>query len=300
MITKRKGILRYIILTFRTVNFLIKSRPTLVFCQNPSVVLSFLCVILKPIFRYNLIVDRHSSFRFETRNHQGFTVRIFHAISDYTIRKADLTIVTNLVLAKFIKICGGRPFVLPDPLPIFDQSPKEGDYFVFISSMGLDENLHEVLSAFRAMPNEKLYVTGNYEAAVLKGDISLCDLPDNIELTGFVPESDYVDLISRSKSLIVYTSNEYTITCGAYEAVAICKPMILSNTSTISKFFSGGAVYVSGDVESFMSAVREVRSNEEKLKNDVGEFKSYYIEFWRRLADDFEVEVRALNFNKKA
>lgn len=269
---------------------MVRERPELVFCQNPSLILSFLCVLLRPFFKYKLIIDRHSSFKFETRRSNSMFYRVFHKISDYTVAKADITIITNKVLSEFVKICGGCPFILPDPLPFFGESKlKEGgNYFVFVSSMGEDENLDQAISAFKRMPEENLYITGNYKKAVLSGDIYLCDLPENIKLTGFLSDDDYLSLISGSKGMIVFTSNDYTLTCGAYEAVSLKKPMILSNTETMKSLFSKGAVYVSGDSLSFIAGVKEFQESENTLLREVSEFNTSYKLKWREWAAELE------------
>src|SRR5690606_11646171 len=58
--------IRYPILSLKTIIFLFKTKPTLVFCQNPSIVLNTLLCLMRLIFRFGLITDRHSNFKFDT------------------------------------------------------------------------------------------------------------------------------------------------------------------------------------------------------------------------------------------
>ena len=53
--------------------------------------------------------------------------------------------------------------------------------------------------------------------------------PDNVRLTGFLPDSDYVGLILASDAVIALTTMDHTMQRGAYEAVYLGRPVITSN-----------------------------------------------------------------------
>jgi glycosyltransferase involved in cell wall biosynthesis len=76
-----------------------------------------------------------------------------------------------------------------------------------------------------------------------------------VTLTGFLREEDYQSLLLSADVIIVITDQEYTLTCGAYEAVALSKPMILSDTTAIKEYFSQGAVYAKPTSESLLNAM---------------------------------------------
>src|SRR5690606_19499272 len=134
--------------------------------QNPSIVLAALLCFLKPL-GYKLIIDRHSNFKLYTLSIKSFKWRAFHFLSRYTLKKADLTIVTNKYLADLVIDLGGRSFVLPDKLPALDKHANKvlgGVYkLVFVCTYSADEPVLEVFEALRYLGEDyQLYVTGNF------------------------------------------------------------------------------------------------------------------------------------------
>lgn len=246
---------RYIISSYRTITLLRKNANGYVFVQNPSIVLSFLSVLLKPIFRYTLVVDAHNSGVFPAEKLQG--------LANYINKKADYVIVTNEGLASFIKSIGGNPLVLPDPLPdIAVDSRKKSVWekiaspsVLTICSWASDEPYCEVILAAKSVPEVTFYITGNS-----KGREKECDfeLPNNIVLTGFVSENDYHHLLINSDIILDLTTRDDCLVCGAYEAVSVSKPVILSDTNALRSYFGGVAVFVKNDAESIACGVKEL------------------------------------------
>lgn len=277
--------IRCIILSFRTIAVLLTARNSVVFVQNPSIVLSSLCCLLKGLLGFRLVVDRHSSFKLSSRNSSSLTYKLFHILSDYTLRKADYTIVTNKPLAMFVESMGGTALTLPDKLPELNVESKPGDYYVFVSSMADDEPIEEVIEAFRLLPGVKLKITGNYLKAIKRGELYLCDLPGNVELTGFVSDEEYKELVGLCKSMIVITDLEFTLTCGSYEAVSLGKPIISGNTRTIKNYFSKGVVYSNINVSGLVEAVQLMEKEYDKYFQDIIEFKPYLQQQWKVQAE---------------
>lgn len=136
---------RYLISSYSTVKLLWKNANGYVFVQNPSIVLSFLSVLLKPLLRYRLIVDAHNSGVFPAKKLQF--------LANYINRKADYVIVTNEGLANYIKEIGGNPLILPDPLPVIEADTDEKSQWskmaspsvLAICSWAVDEPYCEVI-----------------------------------------------------------------------------------------------------------------------------------------------------------
>lgn len=276
--------LRYPLLSLRTVSVLIRLRPSHVFCQNPSIILATLLAVLRPLFGYKLIVDRHSNFKFYSRESTEWVWRIFHKLSDYTLRKADLTIVTNDYLKEFLEKLGGRGFVLQDKLPQMSVGSNKtlGGKFnaVFVSTFAKDEPIKEIFSASKCLPEDTfIYVTGSYKNYP---DIQklICDKPENLILTGFLPEDEYQTLLRSADAIIVITDQEYTLTCGAYEAVTLEKAMVLADTATIKEYFSQGAVYATKDVDSLINAINDVRLHQSYLSKETKQLKEILLINW--------------------
>ena len=116
--------IRYPILAFKTVLFLIKNKAEKIYCQNPSIVLNSLLCLLKVFFKFKLISDRHSNFKFNTINSKKIKWKLFHFLSNYTLKNSDLTIVTNQYLKEYIEKNGAQGFVLQDKLPLLSSTKK--------------------------------------------------------------------------------------------------------------------------------------------------------------------------------
>jgi glycosyltransferase involved in cell wall biosynthesis len=172
---------------------------------------------------------------------------------------ADLTIVTNDELAVDVRSVGGRAFVLPDPLPdcpAIGVSPAPGlDYVVVISTFAPDEPLGEVLSAARAVPNLTFFVTGRIGE---RNAEVRAKAPINVHFTGFIEEPDYWSLLAHSCGVVDLTLMPDCLVCGAYEAMALRLPMVLSDNAPTRRLFGTSALLVQNQCESIRQALREI------------------------------------------
>lgn len=284
---------RYFVLSLRTLALLLVQRPRVVFCQNPSIVLAAWLVLWRPICRYRLVVDRHSNFKFETAGRPELKWRVFHALSRFTLRRADLTVVTNEPLRRLVDDAGGRGFVLQDKLPELRPSgvaPAARDRsVVFVCTFAEDEPVAEVLAAAaRLGPDCRLLVTGNREK--FERNFRL-EIPANVTLTGFLPEQEYVDLVAGAGAVLVLTDTDLLLNCAAYEAVALGRPMVLSDTPTIRGYFRRGARYVALDPESIAAGIAGIFADHERYMEEVRLLRDELRIDWRGRAADLEARL---------
>lgn len=285
-------LIKYLLLCAKTLLLLINTKPKIVFAQNPSIILASLICVFKGIFHYNAIIDRHSNFKFHKT--RGLKWRIFHIISKYSVRKADLTLVTNRYLADLVKSWGGRSFVLQDKLPELPFKKKillEGKKnVVFITGFHEDEPIEEMIYAFEYLDKDWIgYFTGNYKPFFRKKNIT--NLPHNIRLTGFLPEEKYQSLLHSADLLVVLTKQEYTLTCGAYEGISLNKPLILSDTVTIRDYFKKGVIYTKPGSSSIAKSIRKGIAELDVLKRDCLEFKHTLISDWNDKFDELQNKI---------
>ncbi len=264
---------KVLLLSVRTVGLLIRLRPHGVIVQNPSMALTTLVCFLRPIFGYKVIVDRHSNFKLETRNSRSLKYKIFHRLSRYTVRRADLTLVTNSYLRDLVENWGGRGFVLQDTLPKLrcnQPSPPRpaGEYsVVYICSFSEDEPVDEVLEAARRLENSTVvHVTGNGGRYMARRRLSL---PGNVVLTGFLPERDFLSLLSAADAIMVLTKKEHLLLCGAYEAVSLEKPVILSDTRCLREYFRDGPVYSLNSANDITRAIQSAITDKRALTSKI-------------------------------
>lgn len=255
IISNSSRLWRYLVSSFSTIKILWRYSGKTVFVQNPSIVLSFISVVFKSIFKYTLIVDAHNSGVFPPKKLQK--------LANFINRNADYVIVTNEGLASFIKSIGGNPLVLPDPLPaILPDEYKNGSWenvsspsVLTICSWASDEPYSEVILAAQSVPDVKFYITGNSKGRELACNFRL---PENVVLTGFVSENDYRHLLIKADVIIDLTTREDCLVCGAYEAVAVNKPLILSDTKALRSYFGDVASFVKNDAKSIAEAVHDL------------------------------------------
>jgi glycosyltransferase involved in cell wall biosynthesis len=278
--------MRVIVLSFRTTLLLLWLRPAVVIAQNPSLALTVLCCVLKPLVRYFLAVDRHSNFKLDSLNSASPKMRLFHILSRWSLRKADVTFVTNENLRRLVEKWGGRGVVLPDRLPCLETgeswqySGTAPFVAVFIAGYDDDEPLAEVLEAARQVSDLfHLYITGNYKRAGIVPSI----IDKNINFTGFLSDGMYVALLARADLIIVLTSEQDLLNCGAYEAVVLGKPMLLSNSEAIRAYFDSGAIYVDNSTKEICDAFKLFPARQKQLRTEVQELRVRLERDWSKI-----------------
>lgn len=282
---------RYIYSIHKTIKILRGERPELVIAQNPSIVLAILTVLLRSIFKYKVFIDAHNSGIYPSEG-RSYALKI---ISKWLQRKADLTIVTNQDLKAVVEVNGGKAFVLPDRLPQVPQKEVlplgEGFNVVFICTYNVDEPYEEVFKAAEMVSEDiMIYVTGNH-----KDKIDPRSVPPNVELTGFVPDETYWMLLSSADTIMVLTLRESCLMCGAYEAVSLIKPLILSDTRALKEYFDEGCLYVTPDAASIANGIIEARRDVNNLKSSVKKLNERLHQSWQETLETLKSIIETLN-----
>jgi hypothetical protein len=273
----------------RTAIIYLRRRPEIVFCQNPSLILSAFTILLKPFFGFRVVVDAHNAGIFPNAGKS----KLLSFLSRQTQRLADLTIVTNTTLLNHVRKNGGRGFVLPDKIPQIrgaGKVPLRGEKnILFICSFGDDEP-YEIIPEVAAKLDRKIfvYVTGDYR----KTDLNPAAMPDNVVLTGFLSESEYVAMLNSVDATIDLTTRENCLVCGAYESVGAGKPMVLSKTRTLMNYFNRGAIYVEHTTEDLRRGIKEVLGSREQLGRQVEELQKMRNRQWFERKKELEKIVR--------
>lgn len=290
---------RYSVLCFKTLKFLIANRPKVVICQNPSMILNLFLCTMKNMLGFYLVADRHTNFAFRHSRSYKLKWVLYRMVSNITIRHSDLMIVTNPFLKEFVDCMGGRGVVLPDKIPDFQgrlQKKKlQGRLKVFfICTFSDDEPFREVFEAAKLMPSDWIiYVSGNYRKANLQPDY----VPQNVVLLGFVEEDDYLIYLSAVDAVMVLTTLDYTLNCGAYEAVALNKPMVLSHKKTIINYFNKGAVYVEPVAQSITEGIESLFKDCETFESEVKELKCELELSWNKQFATIKSKISSLTGN---
>jgi hypothetical protein len=230
--------------------------------------LATLACIYGTFSKTKIIVDRHSTFRINKPKSTTLSVRLFMQLHFFTLRAADMTIVTNTFLADLVHKANGRSYVLPDKLPSITPSSnlslKGKINILLISSFGKDEPIDEVIEAATHLSKDIfIYITGNFRKKL--SDSSL--LPTNIILTGFMSNQDFINHLFACDIAMALTKSEYCMLCGCYEALSAKKPLITSNTLVLKDYFDR-ASFVDNTPESITNTINIVSTNLDSSKND--------------------------------
>lgn len=280
--TTHRGLRRYLALGLETWRLLRRTRPATVFVQNPSLILATLALLARPFCgRYRVIVDAHN----EAVTPFTFAHWPLRWLARRALRLADVTVVTNAALAQIVTAAGGRALVLPDRLPRAPVSPRtlplsQPIDVMVVATYAADEPIAEILEAARVLgEGYRLSFTGNPK----KLDPALhATASPNVRFTGFLPEDEYWQLMARSHVVLDLTLKPNCLVCGAYEALALHKPMVLTGNPASRDLFGRMALFP--DDDGAAAIVRCLRSLE-----------TGYVELLARLPSEAEAFQRRWN-----
>lgn len=77
-------------------------------------------------------------------------------------------------------------------------------------------------------------------------------MDNNCRLTGYLPYDRYVGLLRGVDVILDLTSQDHTLLMGAFEAVSLGTPLIVSDWPILRDYFSLGTVHVPNTVEGFV------------------------------------------------
>jgi len=282
---------KYILGLTKTILVVKKTKPKIVFCQNPSIVLSLFIIIFKTITDLRVVIDAHNAGLFPL----GSQYKILNWLSRIIQRYADLTIVSNDKLKMHVELNGGRAFVLQDKIPELKTNylkNLKGKYnILFICTYADDEPFEMVFEAAKCIEKDIfIYVTGKFN----KKSINHAELPANVILTGFLPDVEYVAMINSVDATIDLTNRENCLVCGAYESTAAGKPMILSKTRALMDYFNLGAVYVEHTKESIAFGIKEAIRRKDELSAQICSLRKNRDDHWQEKKNDFEIILKGL------
>ncbi len=270
-----EGRLRYLKSILKTLKILKTTKPQICFVQNPSMILATIACVYGIMTRTKIVVDRHTTFLLSKSYRLNIKLLIFKLLHRFTIKYADLTIVTNDFLSGIVWQLGGRPFVLPDKLPEITSKtrvPLKGKInILMISSFGKDEPIENVLKAMEPFESQDvfLYISGNYK----KLDIDVFNKsPSNVIFTGFIPDDEFVNMIFSVDAVMALTTSDYCMLCGCYEALSAEKPLITSNKDVLRDYFQG-AIFVNDDNISISNGISLIINNLKKHQDEISMLK---------------------------
>ncbi len=292
IVTGRSGLLRYLSSGLRTVSCLVSSRPKVLMVQNPSMILTGLVLLLRPVFRYRLVVDAHNE-AVEPYQHDN---RFGRWLARQYMKRADLTIVTNEMMASVVRGCGGRAVILPDSIPDCSAtaSPRHTGkpVIIMIATFAADEPVEEFLQAAGEYEDRlTAFVTGREErlSAAARALVK-----SNVHFTGYLEEPDYWNLLATADGIVDLTRKDNCLVCGAYEGVAAGRPLILSGNAATRAHFSKGVLYVDNSAAGISAAIGQLLERQDQLQQEIVELRDELRARWTGDADRLMAAIVAL------
>ncbi len=281
IISSKKSISRYFYLIKETVKNIVRLKPSTLIVQNPSIVLATIAVMMQPLFKYQLIIDAHNE-AIQPYTHNKWVIRY---VAQLLMRYAKYTIVTNKYLAKIVESNGGKAIILPDRVPQVGeiesiQLAQNTFNIILIATYAADEPIAEIIDAACALENKvTLYVTGNFSRL----DKSYIEsLPSNIVFTGFLSNADYWSYLKSADAIIDLSLKDNCLVCGAYEGVAVGKPLILSNSEATKEYFNKGVVYTDNTTANIQECYLSMMQDYEHLSEDIAKLNSEVTYEWKQ------------------
>ncbi len=105
-----------------------------------------------------------------------------------------------------------------------------------------------------------------------------------MELSGFVSEPDYVELLSSARVIVDLTTREDCLVCGAYEALALGRPLVVSDSRALRELLRDGAVFARNEPEDIARAVAEASADEPCWSERCVARRNAYVLEWQTAA----------------
>jgi hypothetical protein len=244
--------LAYPLLAIATAWWLLRSRPAGIVVVVPPFVAAVVAWTGARFGRHRLAVDIHSGAMLDRR--WRWSVPILAAIA----RRSTVAIVTVDTLAARLRDRGvADVMVMPDPLPTVAVSGSPagtGDgapgavhpLVVAVLGWGDDEPIEELVAAAAGRP-WRLELTGRPRRRI--------PLPENVRSTGFLAGPAYGDRLVSADLVVVLTTREDTLLSGAWETIALGRPLVVSSTAALVSAFGPDVAAAGDDPESIRAAI---------------------------------------------
>jgi glycosyltransferase involved in cell wall biosynthesis len=243
--------LKYALQAYATAGVLARERPDVVLVAVPPVFAALPVLAHARRHAARVVIDAHTGIFDHPR------WRWLLPLTRIVCRHADAVVVTGPHLARTVASWGARPIVIGDVPVEFGAgrppAPCAGPRVVVVNTFSIDEPIAEILEAARQLPDARLFVTGDLRAAPAA---AAADPPSNVTFTGFVAEEDYAGLLRAADVVVVLTTRDHTMQRGAYEALALGKPLVTSDWGLLRETFSRGTVHVQNRAPAIAAGVR--------------------------------------------
>ncbi len=283
--------LRYMIQGWKTWHLLDRERPSVVIAQSPPIFAPLTVALWCKLHgkkRFTYVIDCHPGTFYD--HHWRWALWLLRLLA----RGAVVTTLCNEDAQYILKQWRVRGLFIPDGLPTMEPASgtigSEGEARIaLISTFSQDEPIAEVFEAARKLPQVTFYVTGNPQRA---SSALLARKPANVVLTGFLRGSTYNGLLHNVHGILVLTNLANSLSCGAFEALSIVKPTIVSDMPEMRRCFPFGFIHVENTPEAIAKGVELLLSEQEPLTTEVMRLRDDYADRRQPKLEEFVTLLR--------
>jgi hypothetical protein len=266
---------RYVAEGIRTWRVLRAEQPDVILVQNPPIFAAVTATIYARRYGARVVIDSHTSQFVAPR--WRWSVGLHRILS----RWAAVTIVHNRHQEEIVRgwgvptltigfVPGAYPAGTPFPFGV-------GFNVAVVSSFEWDEPLDVVFEAAGRLPHVHFYVTGDARRAT---PALLSLKPANCTLTGYLPYDQYVGLLRGAGAVLDLVTADHTLLLGAFEAVSLETPLIISDWPILRDYFPIGALHTPNTVEGVVAAVGRAQVEQGRLRAEVGRLRRELDDAW--------------------
>lgn len=265
--------LRYLVQGWKTWRLLEREQPEVVLVQAPPIFAPLIVAIWcelrgktrRPGHQIPYAIDCHTGTFYGRK--WSWALPLLRLLS----LRAAVTLVASEAALGILQNWKVRSIFLVDGLPTLSPATgtvgSEGKARVaVISSFAADEPIAEIFAAARLLPHVTFYLSGNPKGMAAK---LLTKKPENVILTGFLPDDVYAGLLQNVDGLVILTTEQHVLNCGAYEAVAMERPAVISDWPGLRRCFTRGFLYVTNMPEAIAAGIEKMLSEQTMLKNEI-------------------------------
>ena len=256
--------IRYVLQALKTCKILAEEMPETVLVQNPPIFLALIAFLYGRLCGARFIIDSHTSAFLSPR--WTWSLWLHRMLS----RRALITLVHNESQEQTVKRWRCPYAVVGDPITDYPRGrpyPVAGQFNVaVVCSFQPDEPIRTMLEGAARLPDVDFYFTG--DPVGLPRPV-LEKRPTNCHLTGYLPYPHYIGLLRCSDVVMSLITSDHTLLCGAFEAVSLGVPLIVSDWPILKARFSAGTVHVPNTVEGIQQGVRRAMRHQDTLRREI-------------------------------
>ena len=260
---------KYLGQSLDTLVILVRARPDVVLVAAPPVVAVLWVRICCRLLRSRYVVDAHTGV-FDDRRWTWLTW-----LTKRLCRSAAATITTGDVMRCVVEDWGALATVVAT-VPIETSRVQraelgKGSHVVVVNSFSQDEPLAEVLAAAATLPEVGFHVTGSPRHA--RGKVPKV-APGNLRFTDWLSDDQYLEYLAAADAVLCLTKADHTMQRGAYEAMALGRPLVTSDLPLLRGVFSQGTVFVENRADSIAGGLRCALAQGERLAAEMAALRA--------------------------